>query len=429
VTICHATRQAKNPARELGFEVKMDRRQQKTRKAVFDAFEKLIAEKKYADITVKDIIEAADIGRTTFYAHFDTKDSVLEELCAELFDHIFDEHLTEEDTHDFSNSEHSEKHMLTHILYHLKEDKDRFSRLFQGESGDIFWNRFALLFRGHLRKQLDSGAWKVRGKLPEDLYVNVYISSYIETAKWWFTHSCSERPEKVESYFEEMMCTASDDTNEELRLARQQIALGNESVLAMAKALFLKDRNTGEHCHRVAYYSAKLARAYGFSQKETDNIKKAALLHDIGKIAIPDSILKKPDRLTPEEYELMKTHTTSGAELLQGFTMVEHVSEGALYHHERYDGKGYPKGLSGKAIPLYGRIIAVADTFDAMTADRVYRNALDMEQVVSEIKNGRGTQFDPELDDIFLSLIGSGYINPKKTFEMFRHRDLTEDIN
>lgn len=214
----------------------------------------------------------------------------------------------------------------------------------------------------------------------------------------------------------------------ELEIAKQQIAMGNESVLAMAKALFLKDRNTGEHCHRVAYYAAKLARAYGFSEEETKNIKKAALLHDIGKIAIPDSILNKPERLTAKEYEIMKTHTTAGADLLKGFTMVEHVSEGAMYHHERYDGKGYSKGLSGKDIPLYGRIIAVADTFDAMTANRVYRGALDMDQVVDELKKGRGTQFDPELADIFLDLIYKGEIDPKKTFEMFRDRNLTEDI-
>lgn len=220
----------------------------------------------------------------------------------------------------------------------------------------------------------------------------------------------------------------SEKTEAELTIARQQIAMGNESVLAMAKALFLKDRSTGEHCHRVAYYSAKLARAYGFSEKETGNLKKAALLHDIGKIAIPDAILNKPDRLTDDEYEIMKTHTTAGAELLKGFTMVEHVSEGALYHHERYDGKGYPEGLKGNDIPLYGRIIAVADTFDAMTANRVYRGALDMDHVVKELRDGRGTQFDPKLDDIFLKLIADGEIDPKDTFEMFRHRNLTDDI-
>lgn len=183
----------------------MDRRRLKTKKAVFDAFEKLISEKKYADITVKDIIEAADIGRTTFYAHFKTKESVLEELSADLFDHIFDKHLTEEDTHDFSKSAHSEKHMLTHILYHLREDKERYGRLFTGESADIFWNRFGCLFREHLKDQISCGAWKTPGKLPEDLYENLYISSFIEIAKWWFRHSCEESPEQVESYFEDLI--------------------------------------------------------------------------------------------------------------------------------------------------------------------------------------------------------------------------------
>ena len=183
----------------------MDRRQLKTRKAVFDAFEKLISEKKYADITVKDIIDAADIGRTTFYAHFKTKESVLEELCADLFDHIFDKHLTEEHTHDFSKSGHSEKHMLTHILYHLKEDKERYGRLFTGESADIFWNRFGALFREHLKDQISCGAWKSPGKLPVDLYESLYISSFIEIAKWWFKHSCEDSPEQVESYFEDLL--------------------------------------------------------------------------------------------------------------------------------------------------------------------------------------------------------------------------------
>ena len=171
-----------------------------------------------------------------------------------------------------------------------------------------------------------------------------------------------------------------------------------------------------------------LGQAYGFSEAEVSNLKKAALLHDIGKIAIPDAILTKPSELTPEEYEIMKTHTTVGAEILAGFTIVEHVSEGAKYHHERYDGKGYPEGLAGENIPLFGRIIAIADTFDAMTANRVYRGALDLDQVMQELRDGQGTQFDPRLDDLFMGMIERGEIDPKKTFAEFRHRDLTEDI-
>ena len=148
-----------------------------------------------------------------------------------------------------------------------------------------------------------------------------------------------------------------------------------------------------------------IAAEYGFTEKEQDNLRKAALLHDIGKIGIPDSVLNKPSRLTDEEYAVMKTHVTRGAEILKDFTLIEHVVEGARYHHERYDGKGYPDGLKGEEIPLYGRIIAVADAFDAMTANRIYRKRQDFDYVMSELHKGRGTQFDPELLDIFLKLI------------------------
>lgn len=180
----------------------MDRRQQKTRKAVFRAFEELISKKKYEDITVQDIIDLADIGRTTFYAHFETKDSVLDALCADLFSHIFEEDLSEESTHDFSKSEHSQNNRLTHILYHLKDDKTRYRRLFTSQSADIFWNRFKLRFRQELNRQIHEGNWNFSGTLPEDLYLDLYISSFVEIVKWWFQNSCGETPEQVEQYFE-----------------------------------------------------------------------------------------------------------------------------------------------------------------------------------------------------------------------------------
>lgn len=180
----------------------VDRRQLKTRKAVFTAFEELISRKRYEDITVQEIIDLADIGRTTFYAHFETKDSVLDALCADLFTHIFEEDLSEENTHDFSNAGHSEHSMLTHILYHLKEDKVRYRRLFVGESGELFWDRFKKYFREALDKQIQAGKWAAQDALPEDLYWELYISSFVEIVKWWFEHSCKEPPEQVEAYFE-----------------------------------------------------------------------------------------------------------------------------------------------------------------------------------------------------------------------------------
>ena len=196
-----------------------------------------------------------------------------------------------------------------------------------------------------------------------------------------------------------------------LSLALQQVQMGNETILAIAKTVDAKDVRTSQHSQRVSDYAVMIAEKYGFSEKELENLRKSALLHDIGKIGIPDAILNKPSRLTDEEYVIMKTHVTRGAEILKDFTLIEHAVDVARYHHERYDGRGYPDGLKGEEIPLYGRIIAIADAFDAMTANRVYRQKQDFDYVMDELKKGRGTQFDPELLDIFLDLIESGEIN------------------
>ncbi|MBR1443836.1 MAG: HD-GYP domain-containing protein, partial [Firmicutes bacterium] len=155
----------------------------------------------------------------------------------------------------------------------------------------------------------------------------------------------------------------------------------------------------------------------GFDKKSCDNLRRAALLHDIGKIGIPDSILLKPAKLTDEEYAIMKTHVTKGAEILKNFTLIENVVEGALYHHERYDGKGYMQGLCGEDIPVYGRIIGVADAFDAMTANRVYRKQLDIDYVLSELERCKGTQFDPEMAEIMINLVKSGKIDITRLYE------------
>ena len=206
----------------------------------------------------------------------------------------------------------------------------------------------------------------------------------------------------------------------ELALARQQVQMGNETVVAIAKAVDAKDERTSQHSQRVCIYSLMIARELGMSEKECENLRRAAQMHDIGKIGIPDSILNKPSRLTDEEYAVMKTHTTHGAEILKDFTLIDHVVEGARYHHERFDGKGYPNGLKGEEIPLYGRIIGVADAFDAMTANRVYRKQMDFGYVLGEMRKGRGTQFDPHIVDILLKLIDDGKINLE---ELYGHKD------
>ena len=202
----------------------------------------------------------------------------------------------------------------------------------------------------------------------------------------------------------------------ELALAQQQVQMGNETIFAIAKAVDAKDERTSQHSQRVALYSVMIAQTLGLSEKDCESVRKTALMHDLGKIGIPDSILNKPARLTDEEYAIMKTHTLRGADILKDFTLIDHVVEGALHHHERYDGRGYPDGLKGEEIPLFARIIGVADAFDAMTANRVYRRQMDFDYVLNEMKNGRGTQFDPQMVDILLKLVDEGKINLKELY-------------
>ena len=171
-----------------------------------------------------------------------------------------------------------------------------------------------------------------------------------------------------------------------------------------------KDPNTMGHSLRVAQYSRMLAGSIGFSEEECRHIYYIALMHDCGKIYIPDEILTKPSKLTEEEYELMKKHTVYGRDILRDFTAIEGIGMGALSHHERYDGKGYPNGLAGEDIPIIARIICISDAFDAMNSHRCYRNALTPDIILSELKNNSGKQFDPVIVDRLLKLIESGTV-------------------
>lgn len=202
----------------------------------------------------------------------------------------------------------------------------------------------------------------------------------------------------------------------ELEWAKNQLKMGNETILTIAQTVDAKDERTSRHSIRVADYSVMIAKKLGYGDEACESLHKMAMLHDIGKIGIPDCVLNKTTRLTEEEYEIMKSHVTKGAEILKNFTMIEHVAEGALYHHERYDGKGYAHGLKGEEIPLNARIIGVADSFDAMTANRIYRKKLDFAYVLEELKKGSGTQFDPKLVEIMLELIEEGTIDVKRIY-------------
>ena len=235
------------------------------------------------------------------------------------------------------------------------------------------------------------------------IYVLLISSLVLVWITWFFTRTHTQKTLLKQKY--------------ELEYAKRQIEMGNETILSIARTVDAKDSNTSEHSFRVSEYSVAIAKCLNYSDEKCENLRQMALLHDIGKIGIPDAILNKPGKLTDEEYEIMKSHVIRGGEILKDFTIIDNVSVGALYHHEKYDGTGYCHGLRGEEIPLDARIIGIADAFDAMTANRVYRKQLDIDVVIAELKRCSGTQFDPKLVEIMLSLIDDGTINVESLYE------------
>lgn len=185
-----------------------------------------------------------------------------------------------------------------------------------------------------------------------------------------------------------------------------------EALERLALAAEFRDDETGQHTQRVGVRSAMLAKAIGLPADRIEMIRCAAPLHDVGKIGIPDAILRKPGKLTSEEFEIMKTHTTIGAKILSGSgsPLLQMAEEIALTHHERWDGTGY-SGLAGERIPLTGRIVALADVFDALTNDRIYRRAIPLEDALAEIERQRGRQFDPRMVDAFFQITRAPEVN------------------
>lgn len=184
----------------------------------------------------------------------------------------------------------------------------------------------------------------------------------------------------------------------------------NQAMRTFANTIDAKDEYTKGHSERVARYTLEIAKKLKMSPEDQERIYYIALLHDIGKIGIPDYILNKPGKLTPEERKLIMQHPTFGGEILKDFTSLPGISDGARYHHERYDGKGYNEGLKGEEIPYFARIICVADSYDAMSSVRCYQGNMDTDLIVDELKEGSGTQFDPKIVDIMLELIKEGKV-------------------
>ena len=197
-----------------------------------------------------------------------------------------------------------------------------------------------------------------------------------------------------------------DEQTVELRDQQKKINdLYIQTVTALSEAVDAKDRYTSGHSKRVAEYARMIAARMGKSKEEQEEIYRAGLLHDVGKIRIPVEIINKPGRLTDEEFNIIKIHPVTGYHILRGISGNSDIAIAAKYHHERYDGKGYPNGLEGENIPESARILGVADSYDAMTSNRSYRNALPQDVVRAEIEKGKGTQFDPYVADVMLQLM------------------------
>lgn len=240
-------------------------------------------------------------------------------------------------------------------------------------------------------KALQMGARDFIGKPFDHAEVSMRITNILEMK---MMHK------KVKDYSAVLEVKVTERTKE---LEDLQLDLINRLLMAAE----FRDNDTGTHIKRIGLYSQLLAEKLGMPQEYCNLIKYSSMMHDIGKIAIPDNILLKSGKLNHEEWQKMKTHAEKGAEILRGskYEILQMGEEIAMTHHEKWDGSGYPKGLSGEEIPLSGRITAVCDVFDALNSRRPYKEAWDSESSVEEIKKERNRHFDPKLVDIFLENI------------------------
>ena len=194
----------------------------------------------------------------------------------------------------------------------------------------------------------------------------------------------------------------------ERQLKIQKLSI--EIVETLAQAIDEKDEYTNGHSRRVSEYSVLLANELAWSSERIENLRVSALLHDVGKIGIPDSILQKPGKLTDEEFKFIQSHAARGGKILKNVSSLPIAAETAKHHHERFDGTGYPSGIAGTAIPDYARVVSIADAYDAMNSRRVYRDSLPKEEIRRRLVEGSGTQFDPVYLEAFLVLFDKGLV-------------------
>jgi putative nucleotidyltransferase with HDIG domain len=214
------------------------------------------------------------------------------------------------------------------------------------------------------------------------------------------TYNEKHRPDKIKSHRK-----SSLRDKETFDIAELLEKTHFETIMAFSEALEARDQYTAGHSQRVMEYSKDIGQRMKLDKQDIEELKRSALLHDIGKIGIPDVILKKQTKLTDEEYTTIKSHPETGAAILKHIKSLKDLVPAVYHHHEQFDGNGYPQGIKGKAIPLHARIIAVADTFDAMTSSRAYRKALSFRTALSELERNKETQFDPDIANMFIEIL------------------------
>jgi putative two-component system response regulator len=277
------------------------------------------------------------------------------------------------------------------LLAHIRREHPEVAVLMvTGEdSTDLAMTAIELGAYGYLVKPVGSG----------ELLINVANALHR-----WRTDAENRRlVERLQATVKERSNTL-EDALQDLELSQTQVWVSQaETIFRLARLVEFRDEETGHHLHRMSSYCEILARKIGLPERRCEFVRLASQLHDVGKVAVPDSILLKRGKLTLEEFEVIKGHAETGFQMLAG-SAAEVVQLGALIartHHERWDGGGYPRGLAGEDIPLEGRIAAITDVFDALTSDRVYRSALPVKSAIQMMQDERGQHFDPELLDAF----------------------------
>jgi len=256
---------------------------------------------------------------------------------------------------------------------------------------------------GVAQAAIEEGAYGYLTKPFREADVTIAVSNALHRRRLEIENR--EHQARLEERIAERTSALRDELARRDQWAARLRAAHEETIHRLSQACEFRDNETGRHIERMSRYSELLAARAGFDAERCRLVRMASSLHDAGKIAIPDHVLYKQGPLGPDEWEVMKAHAEIGRQLLSGSSsdVLDLAATIAWTHHERYDGKGYPRGLRGEAIPIEGRIAAIADVFDALTCDRVYRKALSTEDAVATMLEGRGTQFDPDLLDSFLA--------------------------